>query len=540
MVKSGEKKTVVSRVCDIYMHTVYDPYKALASLPSPMIASESLSLSRIPGPQSIILSAGLHRQIWVSGSSIFVDIHVVNKSDRSLKKLEIELQKSFLWYDHAAAGTGEKDASHLRIPKRQDSEVVSVTTIKKSKDWKGVLPNASEVRTCQIDVPRGQVTVSTGRFFEVRYFLNIVVPVTILKTVSVQLPVTLIHMNSLDIVPNALSQVAASIEAKRSRTLPLESENVLYLPYYQGQVFLAPQKRSLERWRATTDVPPAKDLEDLKKELDQSPRTHQHHHHHCHSQASDVTNLPGRPSLTSQTDQLSLDPDCYHCHLVHERNHRPSTSHSRSGGKLPRLHVSTSGLGFTDTEFSVQDSPPRKVMLSERERKMINQQRELEKRQEWQKTQQHDSLSQKELAGNQHLVSRPLPSLSVTDRLDDQIKRAEPHVMTKGRLGRKRSRTLEAPSQVRAQPRTSAVLAESSESPAMLRPLNTNLAVPQETRRRANTGPESLSKLAAKAGPDHLHKGVTFPQNPVGLQHMSSKRRGKLPVNNFVFPEEDV
>lgn len=522
------------------MYTVYDPYKALASLPSPLIASESLNLAKIPGPQSVNLSAGLHRQIWVSGSSIFVDIHIVNKSDRRLTKFEIELQKSFLWYDHAAAGTGERGASQLRVPNRQESEIVSITTIKKSKHWTGVLPRASEVRTCQVDVPRGQVTVSTGRFFEVRYFLNIVVPVGLLKTVSVQLPVTLIHMNSLDIVPNALAQVAASIEAKRSRTLPLESENVLYLPYHQGQAFLAPQKQSLERARTIHDQMPDKDSEELTKEVDESPRGYRgcHNHRHCHLHHPDSTIQPSRPSLTLETSHLVLDPDCYHCHLIHERYQRPSTSHSRSGGKLPRLHVSTSGLGFTDTEFSVQDSPPRKVMLSERERKMINQQRELEKRQEWHKTKAQDPQKQKPSTSSRIAVPLSLPSFSVSDRLSDQIKRAEPHVMTKGQLDKKRSRTLDAPPNGQQQRRTNAALGGFPEPPVQLRPLNTNLAVPQETRRRANTGPESLLKSSAKVGADHVHKGVTFPQEVGGLQDMSSKRRGKLPVDNFVFPGE--
>lgn len=529
---------MVSRICDICMHTVYDPYKALASLPSPMIASESMSLSKIPGPQSVKLSAGLHRQIWVSGSSIFVDIHVINKSDRCLKKVEIELQKSFLWYNHAAAGMGEKNASHLRIPKRQDSDIVSTTTIRRSKDWKGVLPRSSEVRTCQIDAPRGQVTVSTGRFFEVRYFLNILVTITVLKTVCVQLPITLIHMNSLDIVPNALAQVAASIEAKRSKTLPLENENVLYLPYHQGQAFIAPQKQSLERTRNGDDKLPNIDIEGLKRELDRSPRGHQHYHHHCRSHLSETTNIPGRPSLTSQTGPYIPDPDCYHCHLVLEINQRPSTSHSRGGGNLPRLHVSTSGLGFTDTEFSVQDSPPRKVMLSERERKMINQQRELEKRQEWHKMKRQESQKHKTGAPSRSMAPQPLSNIGVSQRLNDQMKRAEPHLITGSGLNRKRSRTLETPTQAQSRTRTDAASREMNNPPAKLQPLSVNLAVPRDNRKRANTGPDSLSKPSTKVGTDHLHKGVTFPHDTVTSHSLSSKQRGKLPVDKFVFPDD--
>jgi hypothetical protein len=65
------------------------------------------------------------------------------------------------------------------------------------------------------------VTVSTGRFFDVRYFLDVIVTVSTFEKVAVQLPVTVIHMNSLDILPNSMAQVAASIGAKRAKTVPV-------------------------------------------------------------------------------------------------------------------------------------------------------------------------------------------------------------------------------------------------------------------------------------------------------------------------------
>lgn len=521
------------------MHTVYDPYKALASLPAPMVVSETLELTKSPSLHAVKLSAGLHRQIWVSGSSIFVDVHIVNKADHPLKKLEIELQRSLLWYDYAAAGTGERNANHLRIPKRQDTDIVSTITIKKSRDWKGVLPGASEVRTCQLDVPRGQVTVSTGRFFEVRYFLNVTVTVTMFKVITVQLPVTLIHMNSLDIVPNALSQVAASIEAKRSRTVPVDKGNTLHLPYHQGQAFIAPQTCSLEHSRNTRRDSSRKDYNEMRTDMKCSPRKQ---HHHC-CQATRVAEeiyLPGRPKVAPQTSHQRHDSDCYHCHLIHESLGRPSTSHSRAGGNLPRLHVSTSGLGFTDTEFSVKDSPPRKVMLSERERKMINQQRELEKRQEWNKVNRQDSEGSGDVYKRRFTALQPLSHSNVAVRLNEQIKRAEPHVMEKAVLNRKRSRTIETSTGPASQARMSASLEKKVEPPVKLRPTNgnTNLAVPRDARRRANTGPDNLLKPTVNVGIDHLHKGVTFPRDTAGLQRMSSKQRGKLPADEIVFPEE--
>ncbi|RMD44852.1 hypothetical protein DV735_g333, partial [Chaetothyriales sp. CBS 134920] len=166
-VQSGDKKGLVRSTWNIQMLTVYDPEKALASLPSPLLAADTLVISHTPDIQSVKLTAGLHRQTWVNGGKIFVDVHVINQSAKMLKKLEIQLEKTTLWYTHAAAGTVEKSANHLRLPKRTDFKIVGSTCIKKSKDWRGIPPYSSEVRTCELDVPKDHVTISTGRYFEV-------------------------------------------------------------------------------------------------------------------------------------------------------------------------------------------------------------------------------------------------------------------------------------------------------------------------------------------------------------------------------------
>lgn len=51
---------------------------------------------------------------------------------------------------------------------------------------------------------------------KVRYFLNIIVSSAHSKLVTIQLPIVLIHTNSLNIVPNSVAQVTAAIEEKRA------------------------------------------------------------------------------------------------------------------------------------------------------------------------------------------------------------------------------------------------------------------------------------------------------------------------------------
>ncbi|KAK5070914.1 hypothetical protein LTR64_003888 [Lithohypha guttulata] len=521
VVKSDGSRGVVSQVCNIQMLTVFDPCKALASLPSPLVATETLSLPYLPGPQSIALTAGLHRQIWVSGNSVFVDIHIINKSQRTLRKLELQLQRSTLWYTHAAAETGAKNANHLRVPRKQENDIVNSTVVKKAKQWNGTPPHTSEVRTCHIQVPHGHVTISTGRFFEVRYFLNVIVTVAMFKTITVQLPITLIHMNSLDVMPNALAQVAASIEAKRSKTLPTDPNHPLYRPYYQGQAFVAPRKRSLEQTQGAhsrCQSTASARLEELKRELDKSPRKYQFHHQ-CSKSETFKDLLASSSAEHSNYCFHSHDSDCYHCHLIDlEHNKRPSTSNSQTGPKLPRLQVSTSGLGFTETElsdFTIDNSPPKKVMLSEQERKMIHQQRELQQRSEW-TGKQNDTCQAASRLPSRRGRSKAAIVPNASALLDVQIRRAEPHVIESRVNTKQRSMTIESP------------LRPSANSNAQ-----GNRA---STRRRANTGPQLFTSFAQ--APDHGTTDVKPVQDARQLERMSSKRRGKLPADDFVFSQE--
>lgn len=367
VIKSGGKQSIVRSTWNIQMLTVHDPEKALASLPSPLLASDSLSLSNGPETNNVKLTAGLHRQTWVNGAMIFVDIHVCNNNSKTIKKIEIQLEKTTLWYSHAAAGTAEKSASHLRLPKRSDNELVSSSVVKKSGAWKGILPNSSEVRTCDINVPRSHVTISTGRYFEVRYFLNVIVSVTMFKTVAVQLPVTIIHINSIDVLPNSLGQVAAAIEAKRAKTVPINDDGPLYPPYHQGQAFAAPRRQSLDRMKNSPDSFGAEDLNALTRELDESPRRFRRTNLESHKRKSTMSTVlsdenihPGRPSgVPSSHHHHTRHGSCYHCQIAcidHVR--KQSSVASLTGPKLPRLRLSTSGLGFSDSEFEVPPDSP--------------------------------------------------------------------------------------------------------------------------------------------------------------------------------------
>lgn len=76
--------------------------KALRSLPSPLTASDEQSFSQSGIIETAKMTAGLHRQVWISGSSIFVDIHIANGSRKTIKKLDLSLERDILCYRHVS------------------------------------------------------------------------------------------------------------------------------------------------------------------------------------------------------------------------------------------------------------------------------------------------------------------------------------------------------------------------------------------------------------------------------------------------------
>lgn len=283
------------------------------SLPSPLTASDEFIRYKDHGLESIKVTAGLHRQVWVSGTSIFVDVQVSNKSRKTVKRLELQLERDVLCYKHvrsasastglnltryqAAATTQEKSASQARIFDSNERAILSKSVMKQgSCGWAGVPSYSSDTRTCDLELPRGHATVKCGKYFEVRYFLNVIVSASHSKIITVQLPIVLIHMNSLDVVPNSVAQVAAAIEEKRAKvhhqrnrsgkqptrtltnpliTIPASanasptrlSRRPSSSASVQGRAFAAPRKQSLDRMRAEVE-----ELQELGKLLDTSPR----------------------------------------------------------------------------------------------------------------------------------------------------------------------------------------------------------------------------------------------------------------------------
>ncbi|KAI8941207.1 hypothetical protein NX059_002445 [Plenodomus lindquistii] len=100
LIRDQGKQYIVRTSEDVTVLSVYDPEKALVSLPSPLTASDEWVKPRDTTVEIVRVTAGLHRQVWVSGTSIYVDVHIANNSRKTIRKIELQMERNILCYKH--------------------------------------------------------------------------------------------------------------------------------------------------------------------------------------------------------------------------------------------------------------------------------------------------------------------------------------------------------------------------------------------------------------------------------------------------------
>ena len=141
--------------------------KVLVNLPSPLTASDELHFSNTNTSLPIRLTAGLHRQAWISGYTLFVDIQVENRSNRDVNKIEVSLEKTTVIYSFPPASANVGPAEALDIPDRCERSLVAKSVFKGASD---IVPAHTEAaRTRRLEVPAGLVSVDTGKGLDLLY-----------------------------------------------------------------------------------------------------------------------------------------------------------------------------------------------------------------------------------------------------------------------------------------------------------------------------------------------------------------------------------
>ena len=159
-----DRKCWASQALSIMRLTQSAAEKALVNLSSPLVAVDEMAMSKRYSTQTVKLTAGLHRQTWISGYPVFVDMHIENKSSRDVKRVELQLEKTTLFHNYPAPSTNAGSADVLRVPDHRETEIVVRKEL--SEGFQGVRSLSQDFRTCQLELPVGLVSIETGGCFQ--------------------------------------------------------------------------------------------------------------------------------------------------------------------------------------------------------------------------------------------------------------------------------------------------------------------------------------------------------------------------------------
>lgn len=90
-------KSIIRCCRDIRVISALDPEKALLPLETPLLATEEGAL-RWGGHDTLKVTAGLHRAVWVSGTAAYVDVNIVNNTRRRVNTIRLKLRRHILAY----------------------------------------------------------------------------------------------------------------------------------------------------------------------------------------------------------------------------------------------------------------------------------------------------------------------------------------------------------------------------------------------------------------------------------------------------------
>jgi len=100
MISINGSKSIVRCSRDIRIISALDPETALLPLDVPLLSTEEHSL-RWGGHKTLKVTAGLHRATWVSGTAAYVDVNIVNNTNRKVKCIRCKLRRHIVAYKNA-------------------------------------------------------------------------------------------------------------------------------------------------------------------------------------------------------------------------------------------------------------------------------------------------------------------------------------------------------------------------------------------------------------------------------------------------------
>ncbi|WFD31370.1 hypothetical protein MSPP1_002405 [Malassezia sp. CBS 17886] len=182
----------------VELYPYLNPTAVLASAARPLVAQ---ALAQDAHGAPVQLAAALHRECWIAGQRVYLEMNVVNRTAAPVTLLRVALVRT-----ESLHRVRDRDASPADVSGAD--ETVAEETLHAApaplsgETWPGVCAGSSVHFSHSLLVPATALSISRSRHVDVQYALHVSVGLDGAPLARVQLPVRIMHFISLDPPPH--------------------------------------------------------------------------------------------------------------------------------------------------------------------------------------------------------------------------------------------------------------------------------------------------------------------------------------------------
>ncbi|SJX62458.1 uncharacterized protein SRS1_13308 [Sporisorium reilianum f. sp. reilianum] len=234
---SGANRSIAHFYRHVDLFPYLNPAVVLSSALKPIQASSSKGLF-LGGSGKVHLMASLHRNTWVAGQRVYINIGIHNETSKKINGMTLALMRTVTLYKprpeldldggQAARREPDVDACQTSTTRKKIAEEELEMGQKGSRGvvtargwWTGVDPGQRVESSHSMHIPADALSISRGRHVEVVYSIKVSVGSALSSDVSVELPIRVINFVSLDPPPlKKAGSAKFSVDATRSWAAP--------------------------------------------------------------------------------------------------------------------------------------------------------------------------------------------------------------------------------------------------------------------------------------------------------------------------------
>ncbi|CDR98954.1 uncharacterized protein SPSC_06263 [Sporisorium scitamineum] len=233
---SGANRTIAHFYRHVDLFPYLNPAVVLSSALKPIQASSSKGLF-LGGSGKVHLMASLHRNTWIAGQRVYINIGIQNETSKKINGMTLSLIRTVTLYKPRP----ELDLDGQVSRRELDPDACQTSTIRKKIAeeelemgqkgsrgvvtargwWMGVEPGQRVELSHYMHIPADALSISRGRHVDVVYSIKVSIGSSLSSDVSVELPIRVINFVSLDPPPlKKAGSAKFSVDASRNWSAP--------------------------------------------------------------------------------------------------------------------------------------------------------------------------------------------------------------------------------------------------------------------------------------------------------------------------------